>query len=237
MIYITGDIHGDISRFQYSSFPEQEEMTKQDYVIVLGDFGLPWMQTRSEKKMLYQLNHKPFTILFIDGNHENQPLLNSFPVEEWNGGKVSYITENIIYLRRGQVFNIEGLKFFTFGGASSIDKEYRTDGIDWFKEEIPNLEEMNEGLYNLQEHGNSVDYVLTHTCPCETYDELKSRMFLMEFEYDEVNKYLSDVDWFLIDDSSLNEHKYKKWFFGHFHSNINLMDDKVLLFDQFVRVI
>ena len=39
MIYITGDCHRNFERFNRSIFPEQQEMTKEDYVIVCGDFG------------------------------------------------------------------------------------------------------------------------------------------------------------------------------------------------------
>ena len=42
MIYITGDIHGDPRRLSMECFPEQKEMTKDDYVIICGDFGLVW---------------------------------------------------------------------------------------------------------------------------------------------------------------------------------------------------
>ena len=44
MIYLTGDTHIpiDISKLNTISFPEQKQMTREDYVIVLGDFGLLW---------------------------------------------------------------------------------------------------------------------------------------------------------------------------------------------------
>ena len=42
MIYITGDTHGDFRRFDGVCFPEQKQMTKDDYVIVCGDFGGIW---------------------------------------------------------------------------------------------------------------------------------------------------------------------------------------------------
>lgn len=35
MIYITGDCHGNVERFEPYIFPEQAEMTKDDYVINL----------------------------------------------------------------------------------------------------------------------------------------------------------------------------------------------------------
>ncbi|MDO5410278.1 MAG: metallophosphoesterase family protein [Lachnospiraceae bacterium] len=74
MIYITGDCHSNFERFKPQNFPEQAEMTKDDYVIVLGDFGGVWYsENRKEVKMenhqLDWLNSRPFTTLFVDGNH------------------------------------------------------------------------------------------------------------------------------------------------------------------------
>ena len=40
MIYATGDTHGDISRFSSKVFFEQKELTKDDYVIILGDLSI-----------------------------------------------------------------------------------------------------------------------------------------------------------------------------------------------------
>jgi len=37
MIYITGDTHSNFTRFT-----EDNEMTKNDYVIICGDFGGVW---------------------------------------------------------------------------------------------------------------------------------------------------------------------------------------------------
>ena len=42
MIYATGDTHGNFERFQPEYFPEQAEMTKEDYMIIGGDFGGLW---------------------------------------------------------------------------------------------------------------------------------------------------------------------------------------------------
>ena len=48
MIYITGDCHGDWKRFSSESFPEQKEMTRDDFVIVCGDFGI-WEDDKAER--------------------------------------------------------------------------------------------------------------------------------------------------------------------------------------------
>ena len=128
-IYITGDTHGDVRRLNATSFFEQKEMTKDDYVVILGDFGLVWDwrgESREERNWLNWLEDKPFTTLFIDGNHENHDRLNDMEVEDWHGGKVHKIRPTVLHLMRGQVFNIDSKKIFTFGGASSHDIK---DGI------------------------------------------------------------------------------------------------------------
>ena len=126
MIFITGDCHGNYERFNRSIFPEQEEMTKEDYVIICGDFGGVWSkdkESNTETMLMDWLDCKPFTTLFVDGNHENFDRLYAYPVEEWHGGKVHKIRDSVIHLMRGQVYEICGKKIFTFGGASSHDIE------------------------------------------------------------------------------------------------------------------
>ena len=94
MIYITGDTHVDFSRFEEDKFPIQSEMTKNDYIIICGDFGGVWnyiVESIYEKHWLDWLNNKNFTTLFVDGNHENFERLYNYPVEEWRGGKVHKI--------------------------------------------------------------------------------------------------------------------------------------------------
>ena len=41
-IYITGDTHGDFQRFGSKYFPQQKEMSREDYVVIAGDFGGLW---------------------------------------------------------------------------------------------------------------------------------------------------------------------------------------------------
>ena len=170
MIYITGDTHADFSRFEEDKFPIQSEMTKNDYIIICGDFGGVWnyiVESIYEKHWLDWLNNKNFTTLFVDGNHENFERLYNYPVEEWHGGKVHKIRESVIHLMRGEIFNIDNKKFFTFGGARSHDimdgilnideyekiYEYRKRGAyfrirdySWWDLELPTDEEMKNGI-------------------------------------------------------------------------------------------
>ena len=77
MLWITGDLHGsvDIGRLNTRRFPQQRQMTKEDLVLVCGDFGCVWSGDREDNYWLDWLERKPFTTLFLDGNHENFPLL------------------------------------------------------------------------------------------------------------------------------------------------------------------
>ncbi len=126
MIFITGDTHGDFTRFSSQNFPEQQTMTKKDYVIICGDFGGIWNGSKEEEYWLDWLDEKPFTTLFVTGNHENYDLLKTYPFQYWNGGRVQRIRPSILHLTRGQIFEISGKTFFTMGGASSHDI---SDGI------------------------------------------------------------------------------------------------------------
>ena len=123
MIYITGDCHGDYKRFtkdQRAKLPF--ELTEKDYIVVCGDMGVLWNESKEFRYKLEWLSQLPFTILWVQGNHENYNMIEEYPIAEWHGGKVRHIVEDkIILLERGQVFTIEDKTFFTFGGASSHD--------------------------------------------------------------------------------------------------------------------
>ena len=123
-IYVTGDIHSEPDRFNMENFPEQKELTRDDYMIICGDFGLVWAEDKESKRETWWLDwleDKNYTTLFVDGNHENFTRLNSLPVEEWHGGRVHKVREHIIHLMRGEMFDLGGKKIFAFGGARSHD--------------------------------------------------------------------------------------------------------------------
>ena len=164
-IYVTGDTHGSeqiglhsvdgfMHRFSTSSFPEQKEMTKEDYVVICGDFGGVWATNRkkveenkAERNALDWLEKKPFTTLFVPGNHENydrltgcrderlleswlyekmppeekEKLRRGYPRMAWHGGHVRVIRPSVLMLERGDIFTIDGKSCFAFGGARSHD--------------------------------------------------------------------------------------------------------------------
>lgn len=236
MIYMTGDTHGDFRRFSTDNFPEQKKMTKDDIVIILGDFGGVWDyqgETKHEKYWLNWLNNKPFTVCYVDGNHENYDRYYSdeYPIVDFYGGKAQKIRNSVYHLMRGYVFEFEGKKFFCMGGASSHDirdgifdtdnyeteeeaireykymkdhhYEFRINHLSWWKEELPSKEEMDLGIQNLKKCNNKVDYVISHCLP---QSAASAAGF---YQPDSLTNYFEDL--------IHNGLKFKKWYSGHYH--------------------
>ena len=106
---------------------------KRDVVLVLGDFGFVWDGSKAEQKKLDWLRKRPYTLLFLDGSHENYDLLAQYPTVELFGGKVQALGGNVYHVCRGSVLELEGKKYLCFGGAESPDKDcllYTSDAAD-----------------------------------------------------------------------------------------------------------
>ena len=252
MIYVTGDTHGQFEhRFKMEAFPEQKYMAKDDYVIICGDFGGIWDragESDSEKYWLDWLNDRAYTLLFIDGNHENFHRIESYPEREWHGGRIHEIRPSVYHLMRGQVYEIDGKKIFTFGGAASHDissgildldepefrrkkkkldlghKQYRIKNLTWWEQEMPSEEEMNEGITNLQKHNNEMDYIVTHCCSTSTLNAIGIQELYLP---DKATEYLERIK---------NTVTYNKWFFGHYHENVNVNSKELLIYEQIIRI-
>lgn len=206
MIYVTGDTHGDLSRFKDSAF---KKLKRGDVLIICGDFGFIWNGSKREKSILRKLADKEYTIAFIDGCHENFDILEQYPVSEWCGGKARIIQKNLIHLMRGQVYDIEDKRIFTFGGGHSQDFDFRRDSTNWWEREQPTHEEIIEAIRNLDEVSNEVDYVITHEPPAS----LKDCLGVDVFQRLEVHAFFEDI---------IKVCRYKKWFFGKCHIDKNI---------------
>lgn len=72
----------------------------------------------------------------------------------------------------GEIYQINGRKIFTMGGVLSIDKEWRTPDKSWWTKEVINQNDMENAWKNLAKYENSVDIVITHTCPYHCVSEI-----------------------------------------------------------------
>ena len=250
-IFITMDMHGDFKRLSRKSLLKANlTLTEDDYLLVGGDFGLLWCYDKEYEYNIKWLGNLPFTILWIQGNHENYNMIKDFNIEYWNGGKVRHIVrDKIILLERGQVFNINGKTFFTFGGAESNDIEggildrndanfkakkkilnkrkvnYRILNESWWKEELPSEEEIQEGITNLEKVNYKVDYIITHCASVSMQNKLcvgshKNKVNILTEFLDKIEK---EVD-------------YKYWYFGHYHLDREISENQICLYRDIVEI-
>ena len=221
--FLKGDIHGNL--FEIIDFINRFNLGKNDNIIILGDCGIAW---RKDKKDLDQ-NIKLWNecgngvkLYFIDGNHENFNILNSFPIEN-NMGKIA---DNIYHLRRGQIYEFENKKILVCGGADSIDKYRRIENFTWWKEETISQETIDDipaGHY---------DYVLTHCCPRSIFE--KNKIYLSTLQFLDENKINHNSEDML--EQLKNKITFDHWFFGHYHINRNLDEKFTCLFEDFMEV-
>lgn len=222
MIYITGDIHAsiDIGKLNTQKFPQQKSLSKDDYLIICGDFGLVWDNSKDDLYWRDWLANKPFTTLWVDGNHENFELLYQFSPTDKFGGKVREIAPSVFHLERGQVLTIDDKTFFVMGGAASHDKEYRKEHISWWKEEMPTVNEMERGIDALEANNWTVDYVVSHCAPSSI-----QRMISYWYDEDQLVRYFERVS------GDLN---FKKWFFGHYHIDKQITNQFFALYNNII---
>jgi predicted phosphodiesterase len=205
MIYVCGDTHGRYDLEKIKSWEKQANPGRKDYLIILGDWGAIWFGDDKDNELISYWDNKRYTVCFVDGNHENFDALEKWPIITYKGAPARLIGNHIIQLLRGYVYTIEGRTFFTFGGATSIDKYNRTEGDSWWPQEMPTREEYERGIKSLGQYDFMVDYILTHSADTDILYEISPY-----YEKDMTNEYLK----------VLKTHyplQYIHHYFGHYH--------------------
>ncbi|NLO45248.1 MAG: hypothetical protein GX107_01915 [Clostridiales bacterium] len=222
MLYITGDTHGDLKRF---SNPRLKKLKKGDTLIICGDFGFIWDDSRDEQRILKKLGKKKYNICFIDGTHENFELLNKYKISEWRGGKVRQISGNLYHLCRGQLYEIDGLSVFAMGGGESPDYDIRIENNTWSRAEIPTKKELLEAAKVIDKSGGAIDIIVTHE------PSLKIKGFLQLKENKEglrvtgLNTFFEGLAEFC---------RFKRWFFGSLHEDKFISGAHIAVFKNIV---
>lgn len=252
MIYVTGDTHTAFQRFsrkQRQKLPF--ELTDNDYVIVCGDLGLLWCKNKEFEYNLDWLSKLPFTLLWVQGNHENYDMIAEYAIEFWHGGKTRHIVrDKIILLERGQIFSIEEKTFFTFGGGASYDIQggildrndplysilkrkaaikklpFRILNETWWKQELPTEEEMQEGRKNLEKMDYKVDYVISHCCADSVQDKIACYITRC-MQSDVLTRYFEELEQKL---------QYRHWYFGHYHINAEVDETHTVLYEKIIPI-
>lgn len=223
MVYVTGDTHADKSRFSKSNL---KDLQPGDTLIVCGDFGFVWEATKKEKDFLKWLGTRKFNVCFIDGPHDNFEKIYTCKKTVFKGGLVHRIYGNLFHMCRGQIFNIDGYKIFTFGGGESQDRNIGSDSNIWFKEELPTPNEMKVGVEALSEAGLEVDYILTHEPPATLKKAIQLRSGKNEY-VNKLNGYFEEISKGI---------KFKRWFFGYAHEDKAITKKHIAVFEKILPI-
>ena len=131
-MYFLGDVHAESPLMR--DFLNSEEK----YCLQLGDFGFifkynDWKWNRFINH--FEKNYPNKMIFTVLGNHENYDSIEKMPVKDMFGARCRKIRSNVYAVERGEILSIEGLNILCIGGADSIDKAWRQDGISWWAQE------------------------------------------------------------------------------------------------------
>lgn len=178
MITLIGDLHG-----KYEKYHRILSRTEENpYTLQIGDFGFKYDTLRN-------VDHTKHLIL--PGNHDNYDVCY----------KYRHFLQDY-----GYMINFNGIDFFYYRGANSIDKQYRTIGIDWWDNEevkIENFMKARELYRNIKP-----DIMISHDCPQDiALQMLKPGQRVYE----------NITSWAL--QELYNIHQPKLWFFGHWHQS------------------
>ena len=212
MIYLLSDQHGGEKVGDLKSYIQNNNAS--DLLIILGDVGLKFTDTKENKEFDEFLLSSKNKIAIIDGNHENFRYLNSFKEEIWCGGVVNRITDNVVHLKRGYVYEIDGKTFFVFGGCKSSEK-WKEKGL-WQMEEMPTEEEILRAYKNLEKYNFKVDYILMHK-----YEKGES---MPTQELFELCKFIDE------------KVEFKHFYAGHWHESKVIDSKHTIVYDKLVEI-
>lgn len=177
MITIIGDVHGKYNK--YHEIIRQEEHYR--YTVQLGDFGFKYDTLSNVDSTRY---------LILPGNHDNYDICYNYSHFMGDYGYTS----------------LNRIEFFYYRGAYSIDRDSRTIGLDWWREEQVDIEQFMKAreLYRLKKP----DIVLTHDCP---------EFLVRDYIGPHGIIYQNITNWAL--QELYNIHQPKLWIHGHHHTS------------------
>lgn len=219
---IAAQVFGSDSKVEVNIPKLQDEI----FVIIAGDFGFIWrnpegprgegtpIHIKDMRTIRHVFDKMPFTVLFLDGNHENFNVIETLPIVEKWGGKVQPVTDNVYHLMRGEVYTIDNKSILTVGGGLSVDRKYRTEGYSWWPQEELLESELANALVNLEKTQNKVDLVISHTAPQSVVKELDAH--LPPWQYGIWGMKIDDPTAVKLE-TVLANIDTSDWYFGHFH--------------------
>ena len=207
-MYFLGDVHAESPLMR--DFLNSEEK----YCLQLGDFGFifkynDWKWNRFLNH--FEKNYPNKMIFTVLGNHENYDSIEKMPVKDMFGARCRKIRSNVYAIERGEILSIEGLNILCIGGADSIDKAWRQDGISWWAQEKISDTDVKKTV----EKGStcSFDMVCSHAMPAFFMLQNFTPCFQTGSEFS-LEKIYCDIE--------NNGGHIPLWIGGHVHNSIDM---------------
>ena len=102
----------------------------------------------------------------------------------------------------------------------------RTDGVTWWESELPNAEELKNGVTNLFDNEKTINYILTYEAPTIAKDILKQRTN-QNIIITPLNTYLQEL---------MKNVDYMHWYFGSLHIDLNISKKMTAIFNEIITV-
>lgn len=187
---VIGDVHGKFK-------PYRNIIRDVPFSIQVGDMGVGFMGFRGGE--LRSLTNPPYDAmaegrhLFIRGNHDNPDVCRR--QKHW--------------IPDGSV--VDGV--YCLGGAVSIDRAYRTEGLDWWADEecsYAALERMIDDYALIKP-----EVVITHDCPDSIAGEILASFRKGRIEDGSRTRVALE--------RMLAIHQPRHWLFGHWHESLSFV--------------
>lgn len=183
-----GDVHGKFKSYK-------KVIRDVPISIQVGDMGVGFKKYRADRELIWDTN-PPYDAMkkgdhrFIRGNHDNPGVCK----------------QQELWIPDGELVHN---KIFCLGGALSVDRAYRTEGIDYWSNEELSHQELN----TLVDKYESIkpEYVVTHDCPDSIANEI-----MMAYRKDKSEPSITRQAL----ESMFYIHQPKYWIFGHWHHSM-----------------
>ncbi len=222
-LFITGDTHQyiDIKKLYSNKFKIENDLTKDDILIILGDAGFVFNEDSDKEKVWrYWISTKPYTTICVRGNHDNPIAISKYPIINAYGGKLYHIENSLYYTTDAGIYNFNGKVCLCINGADSIDRDIRQDGVSWWKEEAITQNQVDNAINNVERYNGKIDFLLTHTGGSEVCHSLGFTPMPSDLMLDKV---INTVD-------------YSKHYCGHYHKDEYISHSERVVFNDIIEV-
>jgi len=159
-VLLVGDTHGD-SKF-VSSVNRLAKTQNAQCVIQLGDFGYDFNPNALASIRAWLDVDEKRRWMWIDGNHDQHDYIRSEICKGKHPKKpVKHFHDRMFYCPRGSTLRIGKSKVLFLGGAVSVDKSRRQQGINWWPQESVSTADVHRAI----EQGQGANVLISHDAP------------------------------------------------------------------------